>query len=399
MSSVPLSSWEMGTATQALLELDFSSLSTFSSAPAFHQSASFSASSIDNVLGFVRTALQQRNGSTMIIKDGSAGDPTSLGVACILGNLTGADTRISNVTFASAASDQLNYLLDVAPRSPDGAISHRVSEASNSPIPNQHIIFGFSITVQLWADFVYMVPPFLAYYGVVTGNISLVQESVNQISLYRNNLQDSPSGLWKHIALGPSIDSSHWSTGNAWAAAGMVRVLATIQHSPFAKALQTEQAELGSWVQEIHNGFYSYMDNSTFLNYNTVDNTTTFQEASGSTLMASTVYRLAVLQKKYQHIRQAENVRKAIFAANGSHIDSDGWLTPVVDPTSFSVLGSHSPESEAFILLLQSAYIDWSNAGRNGESAGARSLAASTILASLVAFGGLLWLLMDGFAA
>lgn len=57
-----------------------------------------------------------------------------------------------------------------------------------------------------------MVPPFLAYYGVVTQNKTLVQEAVNQISLYRNNLRDG-SGLWKHITLGTSIDDGHWSTG------------------------------------------------------------------------------------------------------------------------------------------------------------------------------------------
>jgi hypothetical protein len=58
-----------------------------------------------------------------------------------------------------------------------------------------------------------MAPPFLAYYGVVTGNKTLIQESVRQISLYRNNLKDSSSGLWRHITLGPPVDSSYWSTG------------------------------------------------------------------------------------------------------------------------------------------------------------------------------------------
>jgi rhamnogalacturonyl hydrolase YesR len=61
-----------------------------------------------------------------------------------------------------------------------------------------------------------MVPPFLAYYGVLTNNRSLVEESYNQIKLYRNYLRDAnANNLWKHIVMGASgTDAGHWSTGN-----------------------------------------------------------------------------------------------------------------------------------------------------------------------------------------
>jgi rhamnogalacturonyl hydrolase YesR len=60
-----------------------------------------------------------------------------------------------------------------------------------------------------------MIPPFLAAYGVVTQNRSLITESYNQIKLYRNYLRDSAGGgtLWRHIVLGSFNDSTHWSTG------------------------------------------------------------------------------------------------------------------------------------------------------------------------------------------
>jgi rhamnogalacturonyl hydrolase YesR len=51
--------------------------------------------------------------------------------------------------WSTAADAQLNYLLNVIPRTSDGAISQRVP-----PQP-----------VQLWADFMSMAPPFIAYYG------------------------------------------------------------------------------------------------------------------------------------------------------------------------------------------------------------------------------------------
>ena len=45
-------------------------------------------------------------------------------------------------------------------------------------------------------------------------------------------------------------------TGNAWAAAGMIRVLGTIQNSQYANALVGQQSDLAGWVQEIHDGMY-----------------------------------------------------------------------------------------------------------------------------------------------
>ena len=60
----------------------------------------------------------------------------------------------------------------------------------------------------------YMVPPFLAYYGVMTQNQSLVAEAYNQIRLYRSYLLDPDTdNLWRHIDLGSWADDGHWSTG------------------------------------------------------------------------------------------------------------------------------------------------------------------------------------------
>lgn len=63
----------------------------------------------------------------------------------------------------------------------------------------------------------YMVPPFLAYYGAITANQTLLQDAYNQISLYRGYLRDtnsSANNLWKHVVMGASgEDLGHWSTG------------------------------------------------------------------------------------------------------------------------------------------------------------------------------------------
>lgn len=61
----------------------------------------------------------------------------------------------------------------------------------------------------------YMVPPFLAYYGVLNGNKTVLEEAYNQIKAYRTHLMDkNAGGLWKHTQLSSSSnDAGHWSTG------------------------------------------------------------------------------------------------------------------------------------------------------------------------------------------
>ncbi len=67
------------------------------------------------------------------------------------------------------------------------------------------------------SDSVYMVPPFLAYYGVITRNRTIVGEAYNQVKLYRQYLRDPRQGMWRHVVLGTSGDQPNdpgfWSTG------------------------------------------------------------------------------------------------------------------------------------------------------------------------------------------
>lgn len=106
----------------------------------------------------------------------------------------------------------------------------------------------------------YMVPPFIAYYGVVTQNRSMVEEAYTQVKLYRNYLRDSSkNNIWKHIVMGENPDPGHWSTGNGWAAGGMLRVLGTIQNSQYANSMKNEQKDLTNWIKEIQDGMYQFL--------------------------------------------------------------------------------------------------------------------------------------------
>lgn len=123
------------------------------------------------------------------------------------------------------------------PQSQTGAISHRADQS------------------QYWADFIFMVPPYLAYYAEMTNNRTLMSEAVRQISLYRDFLRREPQGLWAHIQGGQgNLDPGLWATGNAWAAYGMMRVHATIQRGRWSGEMQGEMGQLRGWVGEIMDG-------------------------------------------------------------------------------------------------------------------------------------------------
>lgn len=105
-----------------------------------------------------------------------------------------------------------------------------------------------------------MVPPSLAFAGVVLNNQTLVSIAHEQCRLYREGMRDQSSGLWAHILLGEGVsDPNRWLTGNAWAAYGMMRVMATIMRSPWANDMQSQVSDLQNWVREIVGTCQSHM--------------------------------------------------------------------------------------------------------------------------------------------
>ena len=124
-------------------------------------------------------------------------------------------------------------------------------------------------------------------------------------------------------------------------------------------------------------------DDGMFHNY--ANDSSTFVDAASAALLASTVYRHALLTRTYRHLPQAEFVRRALWAPssapsasfsqdplfsqntsftnsntleNMTHFDGNGWLTPVVNPHSFGVEGRESPEGQAFVVMMYSAWRD-----------------------------------------
>jgi hypothetical protein len=70
-------------------------------------------------------------------------------------------------------------------------------------------------------------------------------------------------GLLRHIVNDATTvggDQGAWLTGNGWAAAGIVKVIATIVQSEFASQMQPQIDQLITWTQAILDGCYLYAD-------------------------------------------------------------------------------------------------------------------------------------------
>lgn len=125
-------SWEWGTAAEALLELYNPELSVYSS-NAFPGGRIPNADPNTLALKYARQFIN--TDSQVFVGNSAVGDPASLGVSALL--LGQSDKK-----FIAASNREADYLLNMAPRYSNGAISHRPDVA------------------ELWADNVAMSFPF-----------------------------------------------------------------------------------------------------------------------------------------------------------------------------------------------------------------------------------------------
>ncbi|RXW23701.1 hypothetical protein EST38_g2176 [Candolleomyces aberdarensis] len=347
--TLPSHSWEFGTSAEALLELYNPEYAVFGDAP-----FPVPALKKDEVKGLAYAASKIKLGGKgsdgLVNGNGAVGDPASLGVSAVL--LGREDGR-----YMDAAKQTVGYLTGSTRRWWNGAISHRRD------------------VTELWADFIYMAPPFLAYYAAYTQNATLLLESVNQCRWYRQvlraNTTASYKGTWHHIIGPQSPDWGLWSTSNAWAAAGMARVLAVLVKSPFAKTLPwRDQAatDLNWYIREIIEGAMGApLDKGLLGNY--VDDTSWFGEVSGSALLAATTYRMMVLRPKTfedpKYAKWADGIRKTLAGVDvqGRRYVSEemGVVAPAVNPLNWrdrNPVRTGSPEGQAFVVLMYAAWRD-----------------------------------------
>ncbi|CEJ82139.1 hypothetical protein VHEMI02224 [[Torrubiella] hemipterigena] len=325
-------SWEWGTAAQALLELYNPELSVYGDNP-FPRGKIPHANPDSLALGYAKQFINTN--SQVLVGNSAVGDPASLGVSALL-------LGQSDKVYLDASDRQTNYILNDAPKYSNGAISHRPDVA------------------ELWADNMAMSFPFLAYMAVQRNDVNLMRETVRQCGLHRDILKANNNLNWRHIVGPQSQDLGLWSSGNAWAAWGMTRVLHTLQKWPASSTvLQSQAGQLKGWIKEILDGaMRSGTDNGLLRNY--LGDGSYFGEVSGSALLSAVAYRMAVndpgmFGKSY--VDWADTIRNSLKTKQGP----DGIFAPAANPYdwhSHTPYTAGSPEGQAFVVLLYTAYRD-----------------------------------------
>ncbi|SPC67560.1 uncharacterized protein UHOD_03632 [Ustilago sp. UG-2017b] len=360
-------SWEQGVSQTALLELDYPGWSVFSSSgggppfrPGHERSASgppnsvismayHSASRQDMIgrLAFRITGDEQPGvGSSL---DGASPGTEVLLAAWLDGEIDRKTGVMGDGFYSNSARSTLNMVTRHTPRSRTGAISHRYT------------------TVALWSDAIYMMPPFLSYYGMITRNNTLLQLAYDQIRLHRDGMRlttGASNNLWGHILLpdnGTWSDGGAWATGNGWVLAGMARTLATIEQSQASMQMMQQKNDIVNWMQEILDAAWPLLDERALLFHNYMNDTSTFYDTAGTALIAYATYRLASMSPKNNRwISQADTVYRSLATSlNPIGQFREGY--PVVDVLSFVRQGETSSESLAFMMLMNAAKRDYQN--------------------------------------
>lgn len=343
----------------------------------------------------------------------SAADAASLGWTALLLERTGAEDPANPVSvgrnaYGEAADEMVRWLVQDNPKYyavPKGEVKQaqfmREVGASNG---TTWAISHRADSVQLWADSVFMVPPFLAVYAVARRDERWLWEAFEQIRAYgavlveqelelngqvyaerETSAKEGRIGLWKHIITEPRVlasdecchDESYWLTGNAWAFAGIVRVLGVLKRWRFDGARITaneaqnrniRRVEAISLLEEMVNSALaqlkiSYGESQKLLpNYLDEPESEVaswaFGDAAGTALIVSSIYRLGQLGSLGD--RSMISWADSLYNVVAQHIDEDGFLGQVttVSEVPGKVAVNATAEGQSFALLMFAARRD-----------------------------------------
>lgn len=193
-----------------------------------------------------------------------------------------------------------------APRTRDGGISCRFE--SN----------------ELWVDFIYLMCPFLARYGRITGNALYIDEAFTQYEVHARHLIDPFTGLSRHAwceTPNHFPQSTLWARGNGWLVCAAVDLLEIAPDHKGAKYVaETCRAALRA--------MQSLQDRSGFLRH-ILDDRFSKYEAS-STVM----YAYALAKAVERGIVDGDSVASALRAwhAVALSVQEDGAVPGVAVP-------------------------------------------------------------------
>ena len=224
----------------------------------------------------------------------------------------------------AAADRQLRWLLDDAPRAPDGTLFHLTGSR------------------QAWADTVFMVVPALAAAGHPDAALA-------QLAGHHRRLRDPASGLWAarfDDDTDALADPRAWGTGNGWVAAGLAR---TVREVP-----AVEGAALAGEVRGLLDACLALRRPDGRFGDVLDDPRSPADTNVGSMLACAALTGAAEgwLPARYGELGEA------LLATVAGFVDDLGRVTGASAAPTFDRPG-HSPEAQAFLLLADAAAERW----------------------------------------
>lgn len=201
-----------------------------------------------------------------------------------------------------------------------------------------------------WSDEGYMIPPVLAYMGLVEKKNDLIGEALTQWGLIADGLKNGQN-TFTHI--GDGKDPNAWTTGTGWMLMGLARVLATAKAAGQDAALQGQITPLLATAKAALEGAFSKQtDDGRLPNYTDKQSP---PETAGTAAVTAGYYRLAALYP--DQIRDGKLDAAAEKAFNGvmAQTADDGTVSGTVDPSGADFDNANtdnSPEGHSFVPLL-----------------------------------------------
>ena len=265
---------------------------------------------------------QTKEGRLGVVYTDSASVDGVMGAEAVLA----ASRRGEDSELRQGVKKQMNYLLNIAPRTDSGTLYHRMQ------------------TPEIWVDSMNTAAPFFAA-------AEKYDEALGQIRGIRAYLWNGKDKLFSHIwdeGKKRFINQRYWGVGNGWAAYGMTRVIRAL---PEAK--QKEREELTGYVRDVLEGCLVHMQPDGLF-HNVVDDSNTFVETNLSQILAYTIFRgMKGNWLKRDMLDFANKMRQAAY----SKVDEHGFVQGVCGAPFFNAPG-RATEGQAFFLLMEAAYRD-----------------------------------------
>lgn len=231
--------------------------------------------------------------------------------------------------------------------------AHRQAEAlMNAPQTRDGGFWARKEAPELWVDMMYLMCPFLALYGVITGKEEFLDEAMRQYEIHAKRVVCPIENLARHAwceTPNHFPQSTFWARGNGWLVAGAVDLCALAENHPRKEAV----ADIGRRVLD---AMASHQDASGFFHH-ILDDVRTDLEASATAMFAYSAARavdLGIVDKD-TYLPQALSAFQAVALS----VEPDGAVPGVaVPPGGPGVPFGSAQFGQGFFLLAAHALRD-----------------------------------------